>query len=304
MFPPISNIPIQEIKDDILITNNVSLFIKREDLIHSKISGNKWRKLKYNFEYFFKNDFTEIVTFGGPFSNHIAATAAAGKICGVETIGIIRGEPHANINSTLSDASKNGMIIKFVSRSAYRDKTASKEVIDILNELSNPYLIPEGGDNRLGLIGCSEITKNTTGFDLYVAPCGTGSTIGGMISGLEGKGWVIGIPVLKGMNNLSREIDDKLFRLGINNTGNWSLNNDYHFGGYAKSTIELTDFISNFWKSHQVKLDPIYTGKAMYGLFDMIRSGKIQNKRVLFVHTGGLQGVKGFEKRYRVKLFS
>ena len=303
MFPPISNIPIQQIKKDVLSVNNVSLFIKRDDLIHPKISGNKWRKLKYNFEYFFKNDFSEIVTFGGAYSNHIAATAAAGEICNVRTVGIIRGEPHALVNSTLSEASNNGMILKFVSRSAYKDKSSSKEVSDILLELKNPYLIPEGGDNKLGLIGCAEITKKTNDFDLFVAPCGTGSTLGGMIAGLDGKGHVIGIPVLKGMNNLAREIDDKLFRLGISNPGNWSLNHEYHFGGYAKSTKKLTDFISDFWDEYRIKLDPLYTGKAMYGLFDMIKCGKIKNKRVLFVHTGGLQGVAGFEKRYGIKLF-
>lgn len=303
MFPAIPNIPIQEIKDEVLTLNNVSLFIKREDLIHPEISGNKWRKLKYNFEYFAEKGFSEIVTFGGAFSNHIAATAAAGKICGVKTVGVIRGEPVALNNSTLSKAIENGMDIRFISREAYKEKNTSKEFFELTKDLENPYVIPEGGANRLGLLGCKEITEGIEEIDLFVAACGTGNTVGGMIAGASEKSWVQGIPVLKGMNTLAREIDDNLFNLGIVNSGNWSLNHDYHFGGYAKATTELTNFISAFWKQHKIKLDPIYTGKAMFGLFDQIKSGAIQNKRIMFVHTGGLQGVKGFEDRYSIDLF-
>lgn len=303
MFPPIPNIPIQEIKDDVLTANNVSLFIKREDLIHEEISGNKWRKLKYNFDYFFKNNYSEIITFGGAFSNHIAATAAAGKICGVKTIGVIRGEPRSIDNPTLSLAVKNGMELRFVSRSAYQQKATSKEFSEIHKEYKKPYIIPEGGANRLGMLGCSEITQGINNIDLFVVACGTGNTLGGMIAGSDPKSWLLGIPVLKGMQSLAKEIDENLFKLGIKNPGNWSLNHDYHFGGYAKMSTELTSFITRFWNDHKIKLDPIYTGKAMYGLFDQIKSGAIQNQRIMFVHTGGLQGVKGFEERYRIDLF-
>ena len=304
MFPPLSNIPIQPIQSEVLQKNNVSLFIQRDDLIHADVSGNKWRKLKNNINYFFEKQFSEIVTFGGAYSNHIAATAAAGKLCGISTVGIIRGEPHSTANPTLAKAMDDGMLLKYVSRSSYSDKLSSKEVATILQEFSNPYIIPEGGDNRLGLMGCSEIIDKEKHFDLYVTACGTGSTLGGMVAGLEGRSWVLGFPVLKGMNRLAREIDDNLFKLGITNPSNWSLNHNYHFGGYAKADSSLINFICDFWKNHNIKLDPIYTGKAMYGAFDLIQKGQIQNQRVLFVHTGGLQGIQGFEDRYQIKLFS
>lgn len=299
MFPSIPNIPIQEIKDDILSANNISLFIKREDLIHPEISGNKWRKLKYNVIEYFKKGHNCIVTFGGAFSNHISATAAVGALLGVSTIGIIRGDEVDN--PTLKKAKQNGMKLCFVSREEYRLKEFGRTVQELLCKLDKPFLIPEGGANGFGLLGCLEITNNLE-FDIVACACGTGNTISGIISSLNSNQQAIGFPALKGAEFLIDEIQQNLNYLNSNNS-DWRLELDYHFGGYAKYKPELVEFINAFWVNHSIKLDPIYTGKAMFGLYDQIKSGIIRNKRVLFIHTGGLQGVKGFEERYRINLF-
>lgn len=303
MFPSLPKIPIQELKADWLLENNVKLLIKREDLLHAEVSGNKWRKLELNYNYFEQNNYTEIVTFGGAFSNHIAATAALGKITGVKTIGVIRGEPVALNNSTLAKAIEDGMEIHFVSREAYKQKAVSAEVVHILKELEKPYVIPEGGANRLGLLGCAKITKGIKDVDVFAVAAGTGSTFGGMVAGASSKSWILGFPVLKGMHSMVRDIDGALFEAGITDEGNWSLNHDYHFGGYAKADQRLIDFINDFWITHRVKLDPIYTAKAMFGVVDLIKKGVLKNQTVMFIHTGGMQGVKGFERRYNVTLF-
>lgn len=299
MFPPIPNIPIQEIKDDILSRNNVKLFVKREDLIHSEISGNKWRKLKYNVNEYFRGDFKCIVTFGGAFSNHIFATAAVGAMLGIPTIGIIRGEEVDN--PTLNKAKSNGMKLRFVSRANYKLKELSGPFKNLIKDLDKPFVIPEGGANIFGLQGCTEIISDFE-FDVVTCACGTGNTMSGIISSLNSHQKAIGFPALKGAEFLNEEIASNLKSLDAFNS-NWMLNFDYHFGGYAKSKPELIEFLNLFWESHNLKLDPIYTGKAMFGLFDLIKSGAIQNKRILFIHTGGLQGIKGFEERYRINLF-
>lgn len=299
MFPAIPNIPIQEIKDDILSRNNVKLFVKRDDLIHAEISGNKWRKLKYNVNEYFKGGFNCLVTFGGAFSNHISATAAAGSMLGIPTIGIIRGEEVDN--PTLSKAKSNGMKLSFVSREDYKLKEFSEPVKRLVKDLDRPFVIPEGGANSLGLQGCAEITSDLE-FDIVTCACGTGSTMSGIISSLKSHQEAIGFPALKGAEFLIEEIESNLKSLDATNS-KWTLQLDYHFGGYAKSKPELIEFLNSFWRNHNLKLDPIYTGKAMFGLYDLVKSGAIQNKRILFVHTGGLQGIKGFEERYRINLF-
>lgn len=299
MLPILPNIPIQKINAEILEENGVSLFIKREDLIHPEISGNKWRKLKYNLSEAKERGCETILTFGGAFSNHIAATAAAGNKVGIATHGIIRGEEILPLNPTLQLAKNNGMEFSFISRVDYKLKSDSEVVQSIIQSIDTPFVIPEGGSNTLGVLGCEEITNSETDFDVFVSACGTGSTLAGMINGVSENQYCIGFPALKNARFLNEEINGFLKR----ERTNWHLELEYHFGGYAKKQPELIEFITEFWNIHHIKLDPIYTSKAMFGLFDLIKKGKIKNKKILFIHTGGIQGVAGFESRYKLTLF-
>ena len=299
MLPINSKIPIQKINTEILTKNGISLFIKRDDLIHPQISGNKWRKLKYNLSQAKKEGCNTILTFGGAYSNHIAATAAAGFKTGVLTYGIIRGEEILPLNKTLLLAQNNGMKFSFVSREEYNKKTNSEEVKAIIETLDTPYIIPEGGANALGVLGCEEISSSEHDYDIFISACGTGSTLAGIINGMNKNQYAIGFPALKNASFLNDKINCFLNQ----KNENWHLELDYHFNGYAKQKPELIKFIQDFWIFHGVRLDPIYTAKAMYGLFDLIKKGSFKNKKILFIHTGGLQGVSGFESRYKVILF-
>jgi 1-aminocyclopropane-1-carboxylate deaminase len=299
VFPVLPNIPIQEIKNNFLEKNKVQLDVQREDLIHPEVSGNKWRKLKYNVNEYFTQECQTIVTFGGAFSNHIAATASIGKILNIPTHGIIRGEEV--VNSTLQAAVKNGMKLYFTSREEYKKKQKSQFVMSLLDRLKNPYVIPEGGSNLPGLKGCQEIIQDLD-FDIVICACGTGSTLSGIISSLQVNQHAIGVSVLKGGAFLEKEINKNLLLLRSDNR-NWKLETNFHLGGYAKYNFDLFQFINSFWKEYSIKLDPIYTGKAMFGLYKLIESGELKAKKIRFIHTGGLQGIQGFENRYNLKLF-
>ena len=288
-----NNIPLQKIEADFLTQKNVELYVLREDLIHPEISGNKWRKLKYNIEEAKSQGFKSIVTFGGAYSNHIAATAAAGQQFGLKTIGIIRGDEVSN--STLALAKENGMELKFVSREEYKLKNA--------NDYSNYYVVPEGGSNTLAVKGCAEIVENITiDYDMICCACGTGGTIAGLISSTDKK--VLGFPALKGGKFLKEDIENLLFEYNPKKQyNNWSLITDYHFGGYAKVKPELVDFVRDFKKNHNILLDFVYTGKMLFGLFDMIKNtDKLNGDKIVVVHTGGVQGNKGFEERFGIVL--
>lgn len=297
------NIPIQKLKIDFLAEKGIELFVKREDLLHPEISGNKWRKLKYNIQAAKSEGKSQIITFGGAYSNHIAATAAAGKLHGLETLGVLRGEEVLPLNPTLKLAQENGMKFKYVSRSDYRNKDKNGFLESIGLSTKDSYVIPEGGANLFGLKGCQEILQNCESFDLIVVACGTANTFSGISSKLRAKQKSLGFPVLKNAGFLEDEVRKNLGILD-ENKGNWSLNLDYHFGGYAKQNSDLIHFLQDFWENHNIKLDPIYTGKAMFGLLNELKTGGIEAEKILFIHTGGLQGIEGFEKRYKMNLYS
>ena len=279
------------VNQPIRLKNNMQLFVKREDDIHPFISGNKYRKLKYNLlEAKAKKD-TVLLTFGGAFSNHIAAVAAAGQREGLQTIGVIRGEELEDKiadNATLNFAKSCGMQFKFVSREDYRKQTDADFIDALKKEFGNFYLIPEGGTNILAVKGCEEIlTDNDVEFDYVCVAVGTGGTISGVINASFPHQKVIGFPALKG-DFLKEEISK------FANSTNWKLITDYHFGGYAKVKPDLVNFINNFKADFNIPLDPIYTGKMMYGIFDLIEKGYFEkNARILAIHTGGLQGIAG-----------
>jgi 1-aminocyclopropane-1-carboxylate deaminase len=287
-----------------LEAKNYQLFIKREDQIHPLVSGNKFRKLKYNLKEALDQKKTTLLTFGGAFSNHILATAIAGKSTGFKTIGIIRGdelgvdlEKTLASNSTLRNASKHGMQFDFISRETYRNKTSIEFTEILQKKYGDFYYIPEGGTNSLAVKGCEEIlTKEDSQFD-YICSCvGTGGTISGIINNAKNHQKVLGFPVLKG-----DFLENEILKYAKKQE-NWELNNDYHFGGYGKYSDELIHFINRFKSQTDIPLDPIYTGKMMFGVLDMINKKKFPNgSKILIIHSGGLQGIAGFNHRLKIK---
>ena len=292
---------LNTITEPIKLSNNfeVELYLKREDKIHPFISGNKYRKLKFNLIEARNQNKTKLLTFGGAFSNHIAAVAAAGKNLNFSTVGIIRGEElfsKISKNSTLSFAQNCGMELKFISRDEYRDKTSLKYIDTLKNEFNDFYLVPEGGTNELAVKGCEEIiTKEDMRFDYICCPVGTGGTISGLINASSNHQKILGFPVLKGdflQNDISK------FAL----KSNWKLARNYHFGGYAKINKELVEFINSFKVDYNIQLDPVYTGKMMFGIFDLLKKGYFKKgSKILAIHTGGLQGITGMNTILRQK---
>tara|TARA_R110002050_G_scaffold120755_8_gene238903 strand:+ start:1012 stop:1860 length:849 start_codon:yes stop_codon:yes gene_type:complete len=265
--------------------------VKREDLIHTFISGNKYRKLKYNLLKAREINSSALLTFGGAFSNHIAAVAFAGKKYGFNTVGIIRGEElehKSELNPTLAFAKSCGMKFKFISREAYRTKTNLEFINQLKIEFGTFYLIPEGGTNELAIKGCEEILlPEDADFDYVCCAVGTGGTISGIINASNKYQKILGFPGLKG-DFLQQDIRK------FANQDNWKLITDYHFGGYGKIKPELISFINKFRRDNNIPLDPIYTGKMMYGIFDLIEKEFFPpNSKILVIHTGGLQGIAG-----------
>lgn len=273
--------------------NGISVAIRREDLIHPFVSGNKYRKLKYNLLKAKEENQSTLLTFGGAFSNHIAAVAYAGKN-NFKTIGIIRGEElgeKIEENPTLKFAQENGMQFEFVSRTDYSNKENPKFIEDLRQKFGSFYLIPEGGTNELAVRGCEEIlAPEDAEFDFICCAVGTGGTISGIINASFPHQKVLGFPALKG-DFLKEEIR-KFAR-----NKNWDLITDYHFGGYGKVNLELIDFINNFNQNNNIPLDPVYTSKLTFGVLDLIEKNYFpDNSKILIIHTGGLQGIQGMNK--------
>jgi 1-aminocyclopropane-1-carboxylate deaminase len=279
--------PVQEIHDPLFDQASVRLLIKREDLNNPFVSGNKWWKLKYNLQEAKQSGHNTLLTFGGAYSNHIYAAAAAAHASGLQSIGVIRGEEALPLNNTLAFAASKGMALHYVSREAYRSKT-EKDFIDNLHEtFGDFYLIPEGGTNDFAVKGVTEFAQSLgNDFDYICCAVGTGGTIAGLINGISSAKKIIGFPVLKNGQFLTEEIKALLPR----EANNWLLSTDYHFGGYAKVNPELTSFVERFKTKHQIQLDLIYTGKAMSGIYDMIAKHSFSaGSTILFIHTGGVR---------------
>jgi 1-aminocyclopropane-1-carboxylate deaminase len=275
------------------------LVIKREDQIHPIISGNKFRKLKYNLEDAKMKGFKTLLTFGGAFSNHIAAVAEVGKQFEFKTVGVIRGEELVDKieeNPTLKFAKQTGMDFKFVTREAYREKITKQFIDELKADFGDFYLIPEGGTNALAIKGCEEIlTEEDKDFDYICCSVGTGGTISGLINCSKPSQQILGFSALKGdflIEDIGKFVEKK----------NWQLITDYHFGGFAKINEELISLINEFKSNYQIPLDPIYTGKMMYGIFDLMEKGFFpKGSKILAIHTGGLQGIEGMNKKLKVK---
>jgi 1-aminocyclopropane-1-carboxylate deaminase len=268
---------IQSLTSKLFSERNIKVDVLRLDLIHPEVSGNKWFKLKYNLEEAKQRKLNTILTFGGAFSNHIAATAAACKLFGFKSIGIIRGEESASANPTLQKAKENGMELHFVAREDYKRKEGSEFIEKLKSKFGDFYLIPEGGDNELGIKGCTEILNGEMNYDQIFCAVGTGTTCKGISRSLKQGQKLIGVNILKGSEEQEGII------------------NDYHFGGYAKHTQELLEFKSNFEKEFNIPLDYIYTSKLFFAVFDSVIKNRIPGgDSVLIIHSGGLQGNEGY----------
>ena len=347
--------PIQEVHDPLLDRHGVRLWVKRTDLVHPIISGNKWYKLKYNLLAARQQGYATLLSFGGAYSNHIHALAGAGREYGFRTIGMIRGEPCEPLNPTLQFAVEHGMELHYLNRADYRLKQSPQIIEQLHQQFGEFYLVPEGGTNALAVQGCSEmLTDVSDEFDVVACACGTGGTLAGVIAGLNGERRALGVAVLKGGEFLRDEVQRLLEgrnvqhnvnyevipppsrstqRAGIKGLGggdqsavlnatqfgkyvfkspppnpllegggaktypfdNWQINCDHHHGGYAKATPELLAFMQRFEDEHGIPLDPVYTGKLLFALYELIGQQQFaRGATLLAIHSGGLQGRAGF----------
>ena len=288
--------------DQIIKYKNVEITIRRDDLLHPLISGNKFRKLKYNIQEAQNNNFKGLITFGGAYSNHILATAAAAKEYNFKCIGIIRGDElkdNYRENPTLKFAEELGMQFIFVSREEYKERNTEFYNNHLSLIYPDYYIVPEGGTNSLAVKGCEEIITTTDSmYNFICCATGTGGTISGIINSLHQNQKALSFPVLKDQS-LHSTIKSLI---KYPEKENWDIVDTYHFNGYGKVNDELIKFINQFFNTFDIPLDPVYTGKLFYGIFDMI-DHKIfnPNDKILAIHTGGLQGIHGMNQLLKKK---
>ena len=284
-FPDLGKITIDSIDEHFLQTKNVQIDVLRLDKIHPVISGNKWFKLKYHLDNFNAGNFAGILTFGGPWSNHIVATACACYLHKITCIGIIRGEKPPQLSSALVDAINYSMELKFISRRNYRDKSDEKFLETIEKEFPGYYIIPEGGAGVDGEKGASEIYDlvTHTNYSHIVCAVGTGTMFNGIKKAAKGED-VIGIVVLKGWQNNDNHVPGNLVH-------------DYHFGGYAKFDQRLIGFMNDFFRRAHIPTDFVYTGKLAYAIYDLVKKDQFNTgSKILMIHSGGLQGNASLQK--------
>jgi 1-aminocyclopropane-1-carboxylate deaminase len=266
--------PLVELVDIRATSAGIRLCLKRDDLIHPDVPGIKWRKLKYNLLAATEQRHTRLLTFGGAYSNHIRSVATAGRSLGFETIGVIRGEEHLPLNDSLAYTVNQGMQLTYQDRDTYRRKTEPDVLAALSDQFGSCYVLPEGGSNGLAVRGCTELpTEIDIDFDVICCACGTGGTLAGIAAGLRNQQQrALGFAVLKGGQFLDDEVRRLQREYGLV-TENWSIEYDFHFGGYAKRTRELDAFIVDFEERHGITLDRVYEAKMLYGLFARISEG-------------------------------
>ncbi len=301
MQNPFNDSPLQQLHDKLFEEKGVEVFIKRDDLIHEHVQGNKWRKLKYNLYKARLNKQNTLLTFGGAYSNHIYATAAAAKLFHFKAIGIIRGEEPQIKSDTLLFAASQEMELYYMDREMYRQKDESANIESLRVQIGDFYYIPEGGTNVHALEGVEEIVEELSQpFDYVCTACGTGGTLAGLVAGLRGDKKAIGFSSLKGDDTLTEKVNELVKAyIGVEFT-NFCINFDYHFAGYAKVKPDLIEFIKHFKNKFGIQLEPVYTGKMFYGLFDLIQKDYFtKGSRIVALHTGGLQGLSGYAEYFR-----
>ena len=283
---------LTKIDDPLLDEYPIELWMKRDDMLHPIISGNKWRKLKYSLDHALSLHAETLISMGGAYSNHLHALAYVGKVVGLKTLGFIRGEQPETLTPTLCELKNWGMELKFVSRSDYRLLRQYKGCLDLPGLKPRQYWLPEGGAQALALQGVAELVNEIdVGYDILCAPCGTGATLAGMIEAVPDQVSVMGFAALKNAGFLRADVQSLLPQ----SRTNWQINLDYHFGGFAKTSAELMAFIADFEHKTGIPLEPVYTGKMMYALYDLIAKHTFKpGQRIIAVHTGGLQGKRGF----------
>ncbi|MEL0628096.1 1-aminocyclopropane-1-carboxylate deaminase/D-cysteine desulfhydrase [Psychromonas aquatilis] len=294
--------PLQMITHPLLAKHKITLAVKRDDLLDPDISGNKWRKLKYNLLYAQKNNIHKLLSFGGAFSNHIHALAAASHRFNFDATGIIRGEAHYIKNPTLSKVQQWGMKLQFVDRKTYRLKEQTDYLQTLKVKFPNTYIIPEGGTNQLAIPGVEEVVEElitqSQPIDYLFTATGSAGTLAGLISGAIKYGAVMqihGIAVLKNAHYLKQVVNDLVPQA---ETANWQLHETFHEGGYAKVSPELDRFCHQFSEQTNIPIEPIYTGKMFYAVWQLIQKGFFPaGSHIVLLHTGGLQGLAGLNER-------
>jgi 1-aminocyclopropane-1-carboxylate deaminase len=290
--------PLQVLPWPGLAERGIELYIKRDDLLclpaypgDCSFSGNKWHKLKYNIFNAQQWQLNTLLTFGGPFSNHLAATASAGALFGFKTIGVVRGERIEPLNPTLAHCLRCGMELQFWERSRYRQRDDETLIAELGAKYPRAAIIPEGGSNYLGVLGAEQISKDIQAqcpdVSVIAAACGTGGTLAGMIRSCSPPCEIWGFPVLKG-NFMQQEVENL-----INGQGKapWKIIEGYHFGGYGKWNQQLLDFMRQMQQDYDLPLEPIYTAKLLYGVLDQLSKNEIPNgSKIVVLHSGGLQG--------------
>ena len=295
--------PLEQLQSEMFKVKELKVYVKRDDLIHSVVSGNKWRKLKLNIERFKNGKYDKLLTFGGAYSNHIAATAGAGELLGIPTIGIIRGdELNEDSNNTLRNANACGMELIFTSRSEYRSRYEKYYHHELRRRHGNVLVVPEGGANFEGVLGCIDVIKEIPEEpDYIITAAGTGTTATGLFLG-SNRSKIIVVPVLKGGIFIKDEIIRLLKEGGYDDAipevdERIHIQTDYHFGGYGKHNQELLDFIDTVNTEFKLPLDQIYTGKMFYGIIDLIEKDFFESgSTIVALHTGGLQGLSSIKR--------
>ena len=303
ILAPQKSVIYQKLQHPFADERQIEVVVKRLDLLHPVVQGNKFYKLHYNLKAAKALGYTRVLTFGGAYSNHIHATALAAAANGLQSIGIIRGEIVKPLNPTLEDAERQGMIFYPMNRGDYRQKENPSIFENLKLQFGDFYLIPEGGTNALAIKGTKEIlAEQDLSMDFICTPIGTGGTFAGLVDSAKPEQHVIGFSALKGEFIFS-EIEQLLQKYDISPKCRYTIETAYHFGGYAKHNAELITFIQELKEKAKLPADPIYTGKMMFGLLDLIGKNYFPNgSKILVLHTGGLQGVRGFEQRLGIQL--
>jgi 1-aminocyclopropane-1-carboxylate deaminase len=302
--------PLQHISHPVFNRAGIEFWLKRDDQIDPAISGNKWRKLVYNIEEAKQSNATGIITFGGAFSNHLAATAFAAAREQIPFVACVRGLEDGISNPTLEFLQACGASLLPLTRTEYAQKNDPDFLAALRTKFPGYAIIPEGGANLNGVRGCMEILKEVNeDFDVIAAPLGTATTFSGLVlSGSEHASF-LGFPAVKGGNYLTADVNNFIEQAQENDLvpptfqpPEWRLETDYHFGGFGKVTPQFIDFMNQFYRETGVPLDPIYTAKMMFGLVDLTQKGAFtRGTRLLSIHTGGLQGIFGMNQRLRKK---
>ncbi|MBE51246.1 MAG: 1-aminocyclopropane-1-carboxylate deaminase [Flavobacteriales bacterium] len=292
-------IKTDEISLPILLSRNIKIYIKRLDLMHPYVSGNKWFKLKHNFSEAVVNGYNKILTFGGAYSNHIFSTAYLAKELGLQSIGVIRGEEIIPKNYTLNFAENCNMKLHYLNRDDFRDRETERVINFLKDKFGDFYLMPLGGNNLNSLKGGEEIIEQDDRYDFICSSIGTGSTFSSITNASQQNQNILGFPAIR-MNNNSKTYQ---FIKNATNKNNWKLIFHYDFGGFAKYDKNLINFIHKFYEETKIPLDIIYTAKMVYGVIDMVKKNMFtRNSKILLIHTGGLQGNIGFNERFSMKL--